>query len=143
VRDLEVPDGWVGFYDDSVLVWDHLLDKGWVISTGLLPDGSRSRARAVAQADAWERRRERVEATGPLRDAPGTVGPVCSSLSREAFLRRVEQARAYIRQGHIYQVNLSQRLSVASEVSGWELFQRLNVVSPAPYAAYLNTGGWN
>ena len=140
VRDLELADGWVGFYD-SVLVWDHLLNKGWVISTGLLPDGSRSRARAVAQADAWERRRERVEATGPLRDAPGTVGPVCSSLSREAFLRRVERARAYIRQGHIYQVNLSQRLSVASEVSGWELFQRLNVVSPAPYAAYLNTGG--
>src|SRR5262249_31795653 len=39
-----------------------------------------------------------------------------------------------------YQVNLSQRLDVSYAGSGWELFERLTAVSPAPFAAYLDCG---
>src|SRR5207253_6193525 len=34
----------------------------------------------------------------------------------------------------------SQRLSAAWPFSGWELFQRLRAVSPAPFSAYLDLG---
>lgn len=144
-RDLEMPDGWVGFYD-CVVVWDHCLDRGWILSTGMLPDGSRSRRRALERADVWERRLEEADAAelpiaveicdGTARRLP----EVGSSLSREGFLRAVERVRAYIRQGHIYQVNLSQRLMVRALIPAWELFCRLGEVSPAPYGAYVNAG---
>src|SRR5213593_1523575 len=39
VNDLELPDCYVGFYD-SLVVFDHRLDKVWVVSTGCQMDGS-------------------------------------------------------------------------------------------------------
>jgi anthranilate/para-aminobenzoate synthase component I len=56
------------------------------------------------------------------------------------FLQQVQRAQAYIRAGDIYQVNLSHRLAAPSLCSGWEFFQRLAAVSPAPYSAFLNCG---
>src|SRR5580698_9370978 len=52
VNDLELPDCHAGFYD-SVVVFDHRLDKTWIVSTGLQPDGSRDFARARSQFDFW------------------------------------------------------------------------------------------
>src|SRR6185503_4695931 len=52
----------------------------------------------------------------------------------------VEHALDYIRHGHIYQVNLSQRLSVDGPWRGWNLFERLSEVSPAPFSAFVDCG---
>ena len=65
---------------------------------------------------------------------------VSSNLSRAEFIAAVERAQRYIRAGDIYQVNLSQRLAVPSDCSGWEFFQRLSAVSPAPFSAFLDCG---
>jgi para-aminobenzoate synthetase component 1 len=71
----------------------------------------------------------------------GEGGPaVSSNLSRDQFLSRVQRAQTYIRAGDIYQVNLSQRLSAPFPGSGWQLFQDLSNVSPAPFSAYLDCG---
>jgi para-aminobenzoate synthetase component 1 len=67
-------------------------------------------------------------------------GAVSSNLTRAEFLAAVERAQRYIRAGDIYQVNLSQRLAAPCEFSGWELFQRLSAVSPAPFSAFLDCG---
>jgi para-aminobenzoate synthetase component 1 len=93
-----------------------------------------------------------------------------SNLSRADFIAAVESAQRYIRAGDIYQVNLSQRLMAVLQgragsplpaacqrrinewrarsdapylenfLSGWELFQRLSAVSPAPFSAFLDCG---
>src|SRR5687768_12057138 len=52
VNDLELPDCCVGFYD-SLVVFDHRLDKVWVVSTGCQVDGSRSESLARQQRDRW------------------------------------------------------------------------------------------
>jgi para-aminobenzoate synthetase component 1 len=65
---------------------------------------------------------------------------VFSNLSRADFIRCVERAQAYIRAGDIYQVNLAHRLTVPWAGGGWNLFQRLSAVSPAPFSAYLDGG---
>jgi len=63
-----------------------------------------------------------------------------SNLSRAEFLAVVERAQRYIRAGDIYQVNLSQRLAARCDFSGWELFQQLGAVSPAPFSAFVDCG---
>ena len=65
---------------------------------------------------------------------------IISNLSRAEFLAAVERAQRYIRAGDIYQVNLSQRLMAQCKLSGWELFQKLSTVSPAPFSAFLGCG---
>src|SRR5204862_2518219 len=42
--------------------------------------------------------------------------------------------------GDIYQVNLAQRLALPCEWTGWEVFQRLAAVSPAPFSGFLDCG---
>jgi para-aminobenzoate synthetase component 1 len=137
VNDLDLPDCHAGFYD-SLAVFDHRLDKTWIISTGLRPDGSRSAARARQQLDFWAGHL----ASAPTLSAPEeTEAPAFrSNLSRDAFVAKVRRAQEYIRAGDIYQVNLSHRLSARTKAAGWAFFERLCEVSPAPFAAYLDGG---
>jgi para-aminobenzoate synthetase component 1 len=143
VNDLELPDCHAGFYD-SLVVFDHRLDKTWIISTGLQPDGSRDAGRARAQFDFWAGHLAAPsEASSPRPSPPGEarekIGPH-SNLSRETFIDRVRQAQRYIGAGDIYQVNLSHRLTAATDMGGWPFFRRLCDASPAPFAAYLECG---
>ena len=142
LNDLELPDCHVGFYD-SLVVFDHQLGKIFIVSTGLDVDGSRTEKRAHEQFNAWNRRLtgpSRAPARSAHKEAPPSDGGqgINSNLSRSDFLNAVQRAQKYIRAGDIYQVNLSQRLVAPCSVSGWEFFQRLNAVSPAPFAAWLD-----
>jgi para-aminobenzoate synthetase component I len=157
VNDLGLPDCHVGFYD-SLVVFDHHLGKTFVVSTGLDADGSRDKARAQEQLEFWRAKLD-SEGGAPRRPDPSErvrgsqSSPlrkeVVSNFSRAEFLAAVECAQRYIRAGDIYQVNLSQRLAVSCDFSGlprrsalakpgWELFQRLSMVSPAPFSAFLD-----
>jgi para-aminobenzoate synthetase component I len=75
--------------------------------------------------------RRLLRSGGPLRE-------LSSGTSRDDFVVAVMRAQNYIRAGDIYQVNLSHRLSVATELTGWELFQQLGSASPAPFSAYID-----
>jgi len=147
VNDLEWPDCHVGFFD-SLVAFDHLLGKTWIVSTGLQADGARSEKQAREQLDFWRHALatphsafrappSAFEQGSPLLTTGFTVG---SNFTRADFLAAVEQAQRYIRAGDIYQVNLSQRLAAPCGGSGWQLFERLLDVSPAPFAAYLDCG---
>ena len=162
-NDLQLPDCHVNFYD-SLVVFDHVLDQVWVVSTGLAADGSASETRAREQLEAWCSRlrtparggaagaaigrggspRRRVGQPGwGSRDTKGLVddpGPFRLTLSREAFVSKVERALGYIHAGDVYQLNLSHRLWINEGLSGWEVFRELSAASPAPFAAYLDCG---
>jgi para-aminobenzoate synthetase component 1 len=143
VNDLELPDCAVGFYD-SLVVFDHRLGKTWIVATGLDVDGSRHAARASAAVSFWtthlQREPEPLAAeTSPTTSTRGNgVLTWASNRPRAEFIAAVERAQRYIRTGDIYQVNLAQRLEAECAFSGWELFQRLAAVSPAPFAAFFD-----
>jgi len=73
-----------------------------------------------------------------LGERAGVRVDVVSNISKADFLAAVERAQRYIRAGDIYQVNLSQRLAARCDFSGWELFQQLGAVSPAPFSAFMD-----
>jgi para-aminobenzoate synthetase component 1 len=164
VNDLELPDGHVGFYD-SLVVFDHRLGQTFVVSTGLAADGSRSEKRAGEHVEFWQAHLVKTPAAAPslperaeqadssageiarnlrrLHPLSGVRAGVHSNFSKVGFLSAVEHARRYIRAGDIYQVNLSQRLTAPCSFSGWEFFQRLGTVSPAPFSAYFDCDDGN
>ena len=141
VNDLELPDCQVGFHD-SLVVFDHRLGKTWIVSTGLDLDGSRSERRAQRQLEWWRERLSLDVAPGSQSAIRNSQSPpaIASNLSRSEFLSIVERAQRYIHAGDIYQVNLSQRLAAACNLSGWELYERLADLSPSPFAAFLDAG---
>ena len=86
--------------------------------------------------------RETLEQVLPLPgERAGVRADVSSNISRAEFLTVVERAQKYIRAGDIYQVNLSQRLTAQCQFSGWEFFEKLSAVSPAPFSAFLDCDG--
>ncbi|MFO7801619.1 MAG: aminodeoxychorismate synthase component I, partial [Desulfovermiculus sp.] len=64
-----------------------------------------------------------------------------SSFSRDQYLRAVEAILEYIRSGHVYQVNLSQRLVHTFQGDPFDLFSDLFARNPAPFYAYIQAGG--
>ena len=141
VNDLELPDCHVGFHD-CVVVFDHRLEKTWIVSTGLDADGSRHPARALARLEWWRQRLETAPSALPAAAPAPAPMAATSNFSREDFIARVNQAQRYIRAGDIYQVNLAQRFTAPLSCSGWEFFLRLSAVSPAPFSGYLDCAGW-
>ena len=139
VNDLELPDCHVGFYD-SLVVFDHCLGKTNIVATGLGADGSRTETRAQEQVAFWKTLLVSEATHHAPRTTHHAVSATSSSITHADFLAAVERAQRYICAGDIYQVNLSQRLATRTEFSGWELFERLLAVSPAPFAAFLDCG---
>jgi anthranilate synthase component 1 len=63
----------------------------------------------------------------------------------EAFLDGVARIKSYIREGDVFQVNLSRgwRADFAAPVSPALLFRHLNRANPAPFSAVVDMGGWS
>ncbi|MGC9196711.1 MAG: anthranilate synthase component I family protein [Syntrophobacteraceae bacterium] len=71
---------------------------------------------------------------------PFEAGPLESNFSHEGYLLALRKVRDYIRNGDVYQVNLSQRFSFPFKGDPFELWKALFDVNPAPFYAYINGG---
>lgn len=66
-----------------------------------------------------------------------------SNLSAEEYRAMVEQAKAYIRAGDLFQVVPSQRFSAAFPASPFHLYRALRYRNPSPFLFYLNMGDFS
>ena len=84
------------------------------------------------------------EAIRSVRESPVnlSVGRLTSNFSRNNYIRTVRKIIEYIRDGHVYQVNLSQRFSAAIMCNPFELWVRLYERNPAPFYAFVNGGNF-
>jgi para-aminobenzoate synthetase component 1 len=128
VDDLALPDMLLAFHR-RLVVHDRTAGRYWQIR--VLHEGSRGK-RTESGGDLP------VNDGGPL--GPYRVGGLRSNFERATYLRAVSIIRDYIRQGDIYQVNLSQRFSFPLAGDDYALFRRLFALNPAPFYAYLHCG---
>ncbi|MBU0687349.1 MAG: anthranilate synthase component I family protein [Candidatus Margulisbacteria bacterium] len=63
-----------------------------------------------------------------------------SNLSKAEFENIVIKAKQYIKDGDIYQANLSQRLEFDTKDPPLEIYKRLREINPSPFASYFNFG---
>lgn len=99
---------------------------------------------------AWLAGRERLQAISARLAEPRPPEPelrrathpmkLSSNLTREEFCQIVERARAYIREGDVFQVVPSQRLEVEVEVDPFQIYRALRVLNPSPYLFFLRGG---
>lgn len=142
----------IGCYD-TVLAWDHVEEKAWLISHGLPREGSPgkqpARDRIKYFLDVLEKGQSaNRENEQPVIDASDLAeqfsghGPegLTSNFSRSDYLDAVQKCVDYIHAGDIFQVNLAQRLLAKATCSGVELYQRLRKCNPAPFSGYFDLG---
>ena len=68
-------------------------------------------------------------------------GDFVSGFTREGFIDAVEKAKELIRAGDIFQVVLSQRLSVPFKARPVDVYRALRALNPSPYMYFLDVGG--
>ena len=61
-----------------------------------------------------------------------------SNFTEEEFCAMVEKAKEYIRNGDIFQVVLSQRLTIKTESDSFDIYRRLRSKNPSPYLFYID-----
>ena len=99
--------------------------------------------------DAWESGNQRleqlveqIEGLSVQRPLPVTQAveeeDFTSSFRRADFETAVERCRDYIKSGDIFQVVLSQRLSIPFDVQPITLYRALRTVNPSPYMYFLD-----
>ncbi|MEO6137396.1 MAG: anthranilate synthase component I [Luteimonas sp.] len=120
-------------------------------------DNLKGRLYLIVHADprepqAWARANRRLdELTHRLRHAgagyPETLLPAAldesdfvSGFTREGFIAAVEKSKDYIADGDIFQVVLSQRLSVPFHARPVDVYRALRALNPSPYMYFLDVG---
>jgi para-aminobenzoate synthetase component 1 len=147
---------------DTVLAFDHVEHRVWIVSHGLSEQGSETednlpqrRARAAARISKYERWLH--EPVGPLPPTPSprnvlaapqlapqyaVPGPagLTSNFSHEGYLAAVKRCIEYIYAGDIFQVNFAQRLLYPAVDDSPSLYLRLRNRNPATFSAYFDCG---
>jgi anthranilate synthase component I len=120
-------------------------------------DNLKGRLYLIVHADprepqAWARANRRLdELSHRLRHAgagyPETLLPAAldeshfvSGFTREGFIAAVEASKEYIAAGDIFQVVLSQRLSVPFQARPVDVYRALRALNPSPYMYFLDVG---
>ncbi len=138
--DIEFPDMVVGFYD-VIVSFDHVLKKAWIVSTGLPESDPIARAqRAQARMQQWQERLSEQMPLQPLSSIFAASDAIESNFTAAAYQQAVQRVIDAILAGDIFEANISQRFSAAlpAELKPFELYCRLRVGNPAPFASYLN-----
>ena len=105
-----------------------------------------------AEPQAWARAQRRLDSlVHRLRHAgvsyPDVLDPsvldekdFVSGFTREGFIDAVQQCQDYIRAGDVFQVVLSQRMSVPFRARPVDVYRALRALNPSPYMYFLDTG---
>ena len=138
--DMGFPDLGLAFYD-TVIAFDHHLEKAWILSSGYPEDDpAKRRERAEARIAEFSNAISNYN-NNDLRDLDSepVEQKIVANFTRSDYQAAVQRVIDYILAGDIFQANLSQRFEASLPVgwSGFDLYRQLRRINPAPFAAYL------
>lgn len=135
---------------DQVIVFDHFKQQLQIVGNVHIAEGAtdtdiaKSYEAAIAKIEATiERLQHPVTipvTTGSSVEVDYELGDIQSNVTKEQFITNIEQAKQYIRAGDIFQVVLSQRFSIETDIDPLHVYRVLRTMNPSPYMYYLKMG---
>ncbi|MDD6038302.1 MAG: anthranilate synthase component I [bacterium] len=121
---------------DKVIAFDHLCQKIILISNINLNDPETGYNKAVVELK--QLKELLLHGEKKLHMGGKLLGDVTSLFDKEQYCEMVEQAKQHIREGDIFQIVLSNRLSVPFEGSLFHTYRVLRTINPSPYMFYFS-----
>jgi anthranilate synthase component I len=127
---------------EEVAVFDNLKGRLYLV-VHADPREPQAWARANRRLDALVHRLRHAGAGYPEVLDPSVLdeGDFVSGFTREGFIAAVEASKEHIRAGDIFQVVLSQRMSVPFRARPVDVYRALRALNPSPYMYFLDVGG--
>ena len=121
---------------DKVIAFDHFRQKMILMVNMDLADPETGYNKAVLELNQM---RDLIR-KGIKKEEPGghLTGEVTPLFDKETYCDMVERAKKYIREGDIFQIVLSNRLSAPFEGSLLNTYRVLRTVNPSPYMFYFS-----
>ena len=121
---------------DKVIAFDNFRQKIILIVNMSLEEPETEYNRAVLELQQLDR----LLRTGEKKEEPGgkLLGEVTPLFDRETYCGMVERAKEHIREGDIFQIVLSNRLSAPFEGSLLNTYRVLRTINPSPYMFYFS-----
>ncbi|MFH0981630.1 MAG: anthranilate synthase component I [Planctomycetota bacterium] len=140
--DRGLPDLLFGIYD-TMVVFDHVQKLIKVVAHAHVERDGVDRGYADAR-ERIERVVETLSDTRALGVTPVSPGgearhEYTSNFAPADFQAAVERCKEYIRAGDIFQVVISQRLSVETTADSFNIYRSLRAVNPSPFMFYLKS----
>jgi anthranilate synthase component I len=140
--DVDMDDA-IFMYFRTLVAFDHVRHRLFLISNVLTEEGPGNLRQkydhAVKELDRLERKLARPVRLPRVRTPHGVLR-VKPNMTRKHYEEMVDRGKEYIRAGDVFQVVLSQRLTVPVRVPPFEVYRALRVVNPSPYMYYLQFG---
>ena len=138
---LGTPDAFL-MLSEELAVFDNLKGRLYLI-VHADPSEPQAHARAVRRLDELV---YRLRHSG--RSYPDVIDPsllkeedFISGFTRDGFVKAVETVKEYIRAGDVFQVVLSQRMSVPFRARPVDVYRALRALNPSPYMYFLDLDG--
>ncbi|WP_374472501.1 anthranilate synthase component I [Arenimonas sp.] len=127
---------------EEVAVFDNLKGRLYLV-VHADPAQPQAYARALRRLDELVHRLRHSGRSYPDVLDPSLLGEqdFVSGFTREGFLAAVEKCKDYIRAGDIFQVVLSQRMSVPFRARPVDVYRALRALNPSPYMYFLDLDG--
>ncbi len=121
---------------DKVIAFDHYRQKIVLIANMSLENPEEEYRKAVSELE----RMSGLLKRGERREEPGgrLTSDVVPLFDKAAYCEMVERAKRHIREGDIFQIVLSNRLSARFEGSLLNTYRILRALNPSPYMFYLS-----
>jgi para-aminobenzoate synthetase component 1 len=81
-----------------------------------------------------------LQSSGP--GSPGSPGSQGASFTKKGYIDAINKAQSYIAAGDIYQINLSQRLTIPWACDPFALYAALLDERPARFSSYIDCGAF-
>ncbi|MGY0610850.1 anthranilate synthase component I [Luteimonas sp. A501] len=127
---------------DELAVFDNLKGRLYLV-VHADPRQPQALARAQRRLDALVHRLRQAGTGYPetLHPAAMDEGDFVSGFTRDGFIDAVAKVKEYIAGGDVFQVVLSQRLSVPFQARPVDVYRALRALNPSPYMYFLDVGG--
>ena len=121
---------------DKVIAFDHLCQKIVLIVNMTLEEPETGYNKAIVEL---KQLRDLLKFGEKKRDMGGKLlGKVTPLFAKEQYCEMVEKAKHHIREGDIFQIVLSNRLSAPFEGSLFHTYRVLRTINPSPYMFYFS-----
>lgn len=135
--DLHMPECHLCMYDE-IIAYDHLANKAVIIQNIHKGDNVKQKYEELEdKAELILHKMERPVSLSKDRFTPAKA-EVVSNLTKEEYEANVKKAKEYIKNGDIFQVVLSQRFEVETDVDPFDVYRCLRTSNPSPYLYFFD-----